>query len=462
MKKSLTLLLALILFSTTAYSQLDEIAVREVGSQPVYVLTTNDGFLFHVICLGIDVDFDGAYDEEDGDEYPSYWILGFQITSSPGDEVGISDPQKVTDLPFRSYAFPFRTMVEEDGDDTYLLYEWNGTIDRLKLVDGIGGQHQLTEDVLSYNASGISGDDHHYFLSVREGENSYLKVHSINKDEEVLSVDAGPMVQMSEPYAGGGTNIAVLNEGDFGEENSTIQLINFDHQGSEHSSKFIPIGGAGNYFMIDQGGQLFAVANGTHEIVQIDLVSQKIVKKVSTGTEGYNGPREICEYLWSGHSMPPGQTMAISTYDGKLLFWNPLNDEIDDYMTIEIPGKLEGMTCSEYGILAVCNISNADYSPSNKVYFYGQIVGVEDEIASEIKIWPNPVRDEFSIDFGGLDRMPENIRIIDVLGRRVAMLKYTNSISTYSVSEIGLQSGYYFVVFEVGNTKVSLPLSVTE
>ena len=57
MKKSITLLLALILLSTTAYSQLDEIAVKEVGSQPAFVLSTDDGMLFHVICLGIDIDF---------------------------------------------------------------------------------------------------------------------------------------------------------------------------------------------------------------------------------------------------------------------------------------------------------------------------------------------------------------------------------------------------------------------
>jgi Secretion system C-terminal sorting domain len=468
MKKLLTLLFALLIFSSTnAFSDYSILFKIEVGKQPAFVHSDQDGYKFHVICMGYDADFDGIYDEEDGDENPSYWTIDYALTGFGNGEDGVGNPQKIMELPFASLTFPyspFRPMVKTlDNDQTALYFTVNGKIAELKLVKDETTGHEFTPDMYDFDAKGISGDNIHLFISEVTDDKSELKVYRPSKDETVLTIDAGPRIQMNEMYEANNKHcVAVLNEGDLGSNNSTMQLITFNHQGNDYDNKLIDIGDTGNFFRI-VGNKLYAVANGSHNIVVIDLATQEIEAEIPTETEGYNGPREI-EYIDElGSGMPSGLNIyAVTTYDSKLLFISQSTGEIR--YKIEIPGKCEGLHHSNKGYLAVCNISNADYTPSNLVCFLGNPNGVEDVLESNVSIYPNPAKDEFSIDLTSINQLPNSIKIVDVLGNVVANInsKNINRQPKYSAQELGLNSGFYFAVIEFNSNKISLPLSISK
>ena len=77
-----------------------------------------------------------------------------------------------------------------------------------------------------------------------------------------------------------------------------------------------------------------------------------------------------------------------------------------------------------------------------------QTTGITEIESADIKIYPNPVKDELRIESGEL--IIEKMEIFDITGKAIVNLKSANVINVSA-----LPSGVYFVKIETNNSIVT-------
>lgn len=106
------------------------------------------------------------------------------------------------------------------------------------------------------------------------------------------------------------------------------------------------------------------------------------------------------------------------------------------------PNEIEGT-----GIVEICVWSIADSANVNVKMTYSVdafTVDIEDNSLAQIKVYPNPVRDNLTIDVG----TETNIRYVEIyslVGRKMAHYSIPNRIDKYQINVSALPEGMYFV-----------------
>ena len=80
----------------------------ELASQPMYTFYDSKTKQFNVLCLGVDINFNGTKD--DGDEAPSWWTI----------DAASHKATKIMDFEFASMPFPVRATADVDGRTFYI------------------------------------------------------------------------------------------------------------------------------------------------------------------------------------------------------------------------------------------------------------------------------------------------------------------------------------------------------
>ncbi len=320
-----------------------------VGLTPLKSYYNSDNKKTTVFCYGYDADYDGIFD--DGDEKPSIWV-------------GLDDEttfEKVYEFDFNSFHFPYSPFRPAIDRVQQLIYIPLTT--KIVVYNPITEQFDETKTInVVANSVSLSADKKFLFATLPYQNNNEGTVAIIDLETNQIinefygginileSISYTRINQSGESISG----LAVLSVGNFGTEESTLyygDLIN----NSEWSVDSIVIGNAGNNIMFYEN-KIFATVNMSNKIVSLD-VNTNDYKEFSTGTNGYNGPREIT--VWDNK-------LFVTMYLGDVRYFDINTGEIDGsfgyyvkYESIEVVG--------EFAIVSAP--SDQSYSPNDKIYF---------------------------------------------------------------------------------------------
>jgi len=446
MKTFLLCLIAAAFFGSAHHATAQSLDYKEthiVGTQPLTTIY-DPASGYHIICGGRDVNFDGVYAPGDGDVLPSWWK--FEGIAAP--TVGTPYPTgltKVRDLDFGSMGFPFRPGVRRGIDEQYssgILYiSQNGRVKAYAFYNG----ELLNDTVVNVSASSVYYDDNKLFLSIRNQDSDDLVViYNISEDKFTDTLIAGINVQQVIKFAYSGQEfLAVLNEGGFGTETSTLQI--FELSDSKYTlNTSIDIGNGGNHIAVND--DLMAVTvNGSKQVILIDIPDftiNKIIPFLSGGA--YDGPRE---------SVITDNQIYTSSYEGKVFIINPNTGEITG--DLESDGKSEGLLFSQGVLFAANPFVTGGYDQDSTVTTWSTVSSVESQnVIKELNIYPNPVGEVLSLSTSFENSIGGDFQfqISDLNGRII----YTQNFIAdgdefqmrFDISNLGITSGSYYAIIK--------------
>lgn len=427
-----------------AYSLID------VGTQPVKSYYDSKKNLLHVFCLGQDLNFNGIQDAED--EVPSWWIVRGQS--------GSYFSEKVREFEFGSLQFPFRPAIDKENDLLYIPHP-----DRVALYDLLD-YSILDNNLWSGNPSAISLAGPHKLITVPGGfdETGEIVVFDATTQNElqVIETEENPQKSIYFNYEGA-IWFAILNNGVFGEGKSTIQYAVLPHM-QQPTLKSVNVGATAND-LVFKNGNIYSVANGSHEIYKIDL-SNDNVSKLNLGSNNFDGPREIefVEFVEDGETM---EAAVITSYSGLLPIYEEnkfvsilpfsSNYRVEDFEPIDLNNL-------DFPSYAICAPYDYEYSNNDQVAIAGQFNSSVKEFKSEevssIKIFPAPVNGNFTIKIEGLINNFD-YEIFDISGNMIFKGSSNSSRIDLNSNKIGLNSGTYFARILGTKSQFSIKFNVT-
>ncbi len=411
-----------------------------VGTQPMYISIDDYGQI-HVLCLGLDLNYNGAFD--DGDEAPSWWVSdGLKFPLSNGAAF-ISGFQKVKDFAFVSLGFPVRACFDYDNDLMFVNENYQVASYRIST-------YELVDNAIAnINASAISKDGDYLYLTVTpySNEGMVIKYNYITKTP-IDTITNLTYPRQTLPYWNG--SLAVLEENNFGTNYSKIHL--YDVSGEEFLEfKEINVGDVANHIAI-KGNNLYVTMNGSNEIKIIDLNTRVVTDSIKLPTSGYNGPRETAIF---GNSDDFRQNQIFTTsYNGYL--YEIRNGVVYDSVTTH--GKTESIIMPDKyngNIMAVTNCNQTvGYSSDTVVTLFSESMAVEDKQSNNhVNIYPNPAIDNFNINLYADDGNIANISIVNSKG--VNVYKSTKQINDgkiqFNLSDLNLSTGTYIINTSINN-----------
>ncbi|MFH1049492.1 MAG: hypothetical protein V1779_01020 [bacterium] len=314
----------------------------EVGSQPAKIYYDNTTGLFHVFCLGKDVDYDGFKDADD--ENPSWWVI---------NKNDLSNPQMKMEFDFGFMGFPFRPHF--DLKDRTLFISQSG---KTKMYD-IDNFSLISDDIGDYYASAISRKGDTLFISTNPefGTSGKVIIYNYIAKQEVGSITGGLSVQQTLYYELNGKKmLAILSEG-LGNQDAMLLFTELKSTGAEIVKTFEGIGNWGNYITMI-GGKLYLILNLSHKIMEFNLNNFTITKTFSTETSGYNGPREAV-------IVNTYDELYVTTYNGDVRVFNTKTGALKK--TYQVDSKAEGMYLLSDEMFLVCNITQGVSTANNLV-----------------------------------------------------------------------------------------------
>lgn len=416
MKKIFTFL-ALFFFSYLfAYAQQDIV----VGKEPIKIYFDEFQNGFHVLCKGYDENYDNEKTTEN-DENPSWWFLS--------ESDGGWSAEKKMEFEFNSFKFPFRSAVMWDNDESTLFMPLKNVV---KTYD-LNNYEEIDDNLINYDVRGIATSGYsHLFLTINDFISvSEVRVFSLGTGQVLQTLQAEVNPQMSVQYitSANKTGIAILNEGDWGAENSTLQLGEIVHMGN-FELKSIDLGDMGNYLYYNENYPdfLYVVVNGSDKIVIIDLIKQEIYDEIEL--DYLTSPRE-CEII--------DNNLVVTTYSGDLYFF-----DIDTY---ELTAKKSADSFSESiafndDVIAISNISNSDYSPNNVVRLFPRSISSITELPllrNDMLVYPQPANNSLNFDIPD----NQNINLIQIFDLQGNMLWESNN--SQNQINLDLNSGNFYL-----------------
>lgn len=104
--------------------------------------------------------------------------------------------------------------------------------------------------------------------------------------------------------------------------------------------------------------------------------------------------------------------------------------------------EVEGTGTAVVHVWAVADSANVNITMTYTAEAF--TVGIEDDPVSQIKVYPNPVRDNLTIDVG----TETNVRYVEVynlIGRKMAHYSIPYNVGKYRINASALPEGLYFV-----------------
>lgn len=433
----------------------------EVGKEPVDVFY-NGNLNLHIFCKGYDANFNGVYEEELGDEKPSWWSIAYPVVGGvQAEPSGI--PYKILDFEFGSFKAPMLPMnIARDINNEMFYIPLNGQI---KAFDYYSSE-EIPEKSIYIDANSAYWDGHHLIVTEPTYTGTdYVKIMSPGNDTPLMTIEAGENVVEAIDFdmPDGKKGIIIGNVGNFAEPNaSTIQYGTFNHKEQPELTTY-NIGSTLND--IDMEGDIIAMTlNGSHTIKVIDInEGPEKMKTFSTGTYGWDGPRDVKVYYEYDKYY-----IYFTTYAGDIR-----TIDLETGVLTEIQasvGKTEGLDVFEsythnIPAMIVANISKPDYSSNNIVTIYNynpsSVIEYKNKTISNIKLYPNPAVDNINIETDKMLPGVSLLEIFDISGNKLVQTEinslYNNNIDLRSYN---LSSGYYMIRIINNNEIYSMPLEI--
>lgn len=442
---SVGLLLLFIIFSKNLEAEFwNQIASFNIGKQPAGFIYDDKNQTINIFCAGYDSDFNGQ--KGDADQSPSWWQAKIVPSNTPNQYL-IEEPYLVREFEFGSFQFPFRP-----GYFYPKLYY--SSFQNIETYN-IGNFEKINNNLPNITASALTANEDFLLISHRPSftEPGYVYVYNLLTEEIIDTLKAGVNVQRA--YFYNNDKIIVLNEGDFGAGNSSIQIFK-KNENKFALEKSIITGDVTNHITISDNF-LIATNNGSHDITIINLENQTIQKKIKLPTEGFSGPRES---IYS----PKLNRIITSCWDGKIYIHNLDGDFLGSF---ETEGNPEGMLLIENKIplLFVANeFKKNTYEPNTSFQiFAGNITSTNDLVQAEPILIFNYGLNIIQIE--NLDDFQQNTSflVFNSSGNLVFNEQkniYSNRI-TLDLSGSQLASGFYFLIILSDFKSLSFPFIIT-
>lgn len=436
------------------YATLGTISVQP---QPLVVLVGSDAV--HVLCGEVDGNFNGMLDAGDT---PASWVR-IPLRS------GSLDQQSSQTLRFtwgEGIGFPSRPAFDRDGQTLY--FAQRGRIrsfdtrtqtlrrDTLLLVDSLARSTFGTTGTIS--ALSVDGSAGRLFVSLRGSSTSAVVEVDIATSRVITRYPAGVFVQQTIPYttSTGKKGVAILNEGAFGTNTSTLMLAR-----SPQEITTLTIGNTGNH-LLRVGDEIVATMNGSHELQVINLNEGRITRTIAVGTSGYDGPRETA-YIQLFNQV------AVTTYDGKVRFFNFATGATRG--TVNTNSKSEGLALLPNNTILVADAfganSFASASTLSQIRFVINSVRDNSLALTRTTIAPNPASGTARITLQSASNLvggDVSLSLVNALGAHIAELpfeRHDNTLeTTVNTDELALAQGMYFVRVRTAQGMTALPLYV--
>lgn len=439
------LFLAAFLFSNAKVFADWHMYEQEIGVKPIEVYHSENSHKTYVLCAG------------DESENPSIWskdINGNFQKLADIDSDFAPHPLGFHPAYHNNLAFyPSDTSVQVYDLNTGMKvkqYDFNGSVFGCDYRDG-----KLFVSIRDYPEGGWVADSN--FVAVFDVENETV--------EKTMRV--GDNVGCVEVFRGyqGKDWLAILCEGTFGANDSKMFFVDLSEE-KYNIVDTLELEGDTGFDIIDGSeimNRIYAVMNGSHEIVKITSEYRNIESRFPLPTEGYNGPRKGDIY-GGGFASPE---LTISTYSQNVYLLNATTGSIID--SLETPGWSEGIAVSNDFAIYTSMIYKPDYSyePDNLIITYQSSLSVDEKNAEfGAKLYPNPAIGETKIEAefsAGVAHV--EIEIVNSIGEIV----YRNIKSNFagdifetsiSPSALGLNAGAYIVRLRKGSETKRVKLIV--
>jgi hypothetical protein len=398
-----------------------------------------------VYCAGIDINYNGVKDE--GDEAPSLWVLPVIILAYQSG-MYINEAVKLTDLEFKMPVLPNRNYYDETTKRLYIInkssidtFNFTGFSHSIEFEQG-----KLIDDI--ENTSAVSAYLDKVFISVRPSmDKGFVLIYDIPTKSVIDTIQAGAGVQMTQ-FIGDGDALIILSEGNFGNNDGKLQLAMFQDKDSVKVMEF-PIGGTPNHFYYSEDLlKIYVTCNSSNDIKIIDIAKQSI-DTIKLEMAEYDGPRESMMFDDAGVD----GILFTTAYDGKLYAFD---DKGNKLMNEDAFGKAESCLATGYDFIIATPFQSGTYTPDTAVTVYSAPTSVSDHHSRDIKLFPNPSVNSFTLDLRE-DLIISEVEIVNALGITVAEYKYVSSLKNF---RFDLSPGIYFLRVKHNQGLTTLPMSV--
>ncbi len=407
--------------------------ILKIGQQPLAIIPV--GNTVHVFCNGNDMNFNSIYEPDSGDVAASWWVIDTQTRT-------VIKHREFTD---QYLPFPFRVGLDKSKTSFYIP-----TANRVRAFNT---ESQMVEDDsaavmpdtlgLIYAVSLTS--DNEMLISCRNGFDKPGTLVGMDKKKIAGTIPTLVNPQQTVPFRSSigdlqRIGLALLNEGGFGANNSTLQL--YGDKDADSVVVNLPLGDAGNHIFYNGLGNdtMYITVNGSHSIVVVDLKTRSLVKSIPTLTTGFNGPRE---------SAVIGDKLFVTTYNSDVREFDIATGAL--VATLNSKGKPEGLTVIN-GKLWVANaFGSGSYTPDSTIAIFESPLAVEEYFTENKNIvYPNPAvhSTTISTNFAGHSNSPVMIELYSVTGTKLSSIQTTsgsNGEVNYALPLQDVSAGTYFV-----------------
>ncbi|HYF03034.1 MAG TPA: hypothetical protein VEC36_06640 [Patescibacteria group bacterium] len=425
-----------------------------VGTQPAEIIRVGDDL--HVFCSGADLNFDKTFNE--GEVPASWWILNantlavksskiFEGEFLPYAPMNIRIGENATFLIMNNKVKKYDTETQEMISESFVAVPTEaGSIIALFTQSAFGTEFLSVVTRPSLTSAGL--------IFTADASNGGVEL-------DVDTVGINPLQVWSDvELMSGRARGIVLNEGLFGQGNSTITLSSNTEEAVMETT--LPLGDGANFFQVE-GDSVYVVVNGSHQVVVIDMNNQAIVKTIATGTEAFNGPREAA--IW-------GNYLLVTTYNNDIrVFDIPTGNLIN---TIPVSGKVDPIQIYNGKVIAGITLKN-DYSADNalailnldSVLSYGTSVAEEKISFIVSAIAPNPIQASGVIS-ATFPSETSIARIEIIAPNGVSVGEFTTGLHNGELryvlnsDELGLSQGQYLAKITAGSSISILPFVVVK
>ncbi len=361
------ILLAFIALAHTAQAQVRRIVVDK---EPAYLFADPATGRVHVLTVGVDNNFNGVI-EPDSADVPGRWFV-----------IDAATERVVDSLTFDCFnAFPLRAGLDLKGGRIYLAQSGRVRaydINTLKLV-------RDTVVLGHYSAVSFDSAAGRLMLAQRLGftdPGNILVVDPAGGDTLAIArTGVNPAMSVSSPGEDGAMEYLTLNEGVFGQKNSSVgsTLIARDVYRIANDTTMV----GGGAYIITRGNRVFIALGGGHRLHIIDPATNRDVpfSPVTFGPVRQNGPRALA---FQGDSV-----VLMCTYSDELIRINASNGAIID--TIMMLGKAEEIAVRDSLAYVAIRYNHAGNSPDSVLEVVnlntGRVIDTMDVVREPVSIF---------------------------------------------------------------------------
>lgn len=341
--------------------------IISVGKQPVKIIPHNERV--HVFCAQTDVNFNAI--QETGDAPAAWYIV---------------DAQSGTILSVKQFAWNGTDYVSSAALDAQNNFMYCNDKNYVRKFDALNQQE--LDSLYAKTAAGISLNQSGNLMALSLRPNfqdpGKIILYNLENGDTTVQLKAGVNVRQSVFYDLDNNNrgLVVLNEGLFGSNSSWLHIWTLTSEKTTMDS--ILLGNTGNHVFVD-GDYAYATVNGSHNIVIVDLFLKKIVDTISTGTSGFDGPRETIKI---------GKELFVTTFEGDVRRISLETKKITEKFISH--GKPEGLAKVGEKIWIADAYQQGQFSVDSTVSVWNYTVPIaslsETIITQTLSIAPHPVQ----------------------------------------------------------------------